>query len=368
MRRFGVAVMNEPTHQKQNPAIEILESIHIDAEELTEELSFSYQHEIGAVTNPNAFTKLNDTGDWVMSCCPLHPESRASFGINKEAPYHCNCFYCGYIGTVDQMIEQVFDLDEGEGLKMLLSGYILDEKPVIYDMVADIENKRERLVIPDMPESYLQEMKESRQSNELMYRAGMSYMLQRGFDQRTLDTYEICVDTATGTLVFPQRTRRGGLRFVQKRKVGDAYHGAKFINEGNKIKRDILFGLHFINKFRATKDCIKRVRLVESPTDCMSNYQVGIPAVSINGRILFRNQIKELLLAGVNEVDLMLDNDAAGSKGMEDAAKALDRAGIVVNKVMYPSPFLKDSNDLLRAGMLDKLETRNVNMIGNIFK
>lgn len=351
--------------KKENPAIDILESLYIDPEELTKELRFSYQHLPKATLNPNAFTGLNDTGDWVMSCCPIHAESRPSMGISKEAPYHCNCFYCGYLGTIDVLIEKALDLDEGEGIKVLLLTYIIEEKRRTFDMVDYIENRRNRYVIPHLEESVLQTMKNSRLANEFLYQTGMGYMRQRGFNDRTLATYEICVDTDTKTIVFPQRTRMGQLRFVQKRKIGSNYHGAKFINEGSAIKKDILFGLHFINKLRTTSNRIKRVRMVESPTDCMSNYQVGMPAVSINGRILFRNQVRELQLAGVTEVDLMLDNDSAGEKGMQDAAKLLDSAGFVVNRVRYPSfPMLKDSNELLNAGLLDKLESYNVNLIG----
>jgi DNA primase len=355
--------------KKENPNLEILESLYIDPEELTDELRFSYQHLSKATTNPKAFSGLNDTGDWVMSCCPIHPESRPSFGISKEAPYHCNCFYCGYLGTIDTLIENALDLDEGEGIKVLLSTYIIEEKRKTFDMVDFIDNRRNSYVIPYLEETVLQTMKASKEKNEFLYEVAMGYMKQRGFDDQTLATYEICVDTATETIVFPQRTRTGQLRFVQKRKIGSSYHGAKFVNEGSAIKKDIVFGLHFINKLRTTSNRITRVRMVESPTDCMSNYQVGIPAVSINGRILFRTQIRELQLAGITEIDMMLDNDKAGAKGMEDAAKLLDRAGFVVNRVRYPSfPTLKDSNELLNAGLLDRLEATNVNLIGALFK
>lgn len=355
--------------KKENPNIEILESLYIDPEELTDELRFSYQHLSKAISNPRAFTGINDTGEWVMSCCPLHAETRASFGISKEPPYHCNCFFCGYLGTIDTLIENALDLDEGEGIKVLLSTYIIEEKRRTFDMVDFIDNRRNKYEIPHLDESTLQTMKESRAKDELLYQTGMNYMRSRGFNDRTLETYEICVDTATETLVFPQRTRTGQLRFVQKRKIGNSYHGAKFINEGSAIKKDIVFGLHFINKLRTTTNRIRRVRMVESPTDCMSNYQVGIPAVSINGRILFRNQVRELQLAGIEEIDLMLDNDKAGEKGMQDAAKLLDRAGFIVNRVRYPSfPALKDSNELLNAGLLDRLDTYNVNLIGSLFK
>lgn len=349
-------------------AIDILESLFIDVEDLIDELRFSYQHLSKSATNPTAFTGLNDTGDWVMTCCPNHAESRPSFGISKEAPYHCNCFYCGYLGTIDTLIESVLDLDEGEGIKVLLSTYIVEEKRKTFDMVEFIENRRNDYKIPCLPESALQQIRESRSKNEWVYNVGMNYMRQRGFTDHTLETYGITVDTATETIVFPQRTRIGELRFIQKRKIGSDYHGAKFINEGSPIKKDIVFGLHFINKLRTTKDRITRVRLVESPTDCMANYQVGIPAVAINGRILFWNQVRELQLAGVTEIDLMLDNDRAGQKGMDDAAKMLDRAGFIVNRVLYPNAYFKDSNELMNAGLLDSLRTINVNLIGALFK
>ncbi|ALA07270.1 hypothetical protein SECTIM467_146 [Brevibacillus phage SecTim467] len=356
-------------NKEKNPNIELLESLHIDPEELLDELRFSYQHLQKAHINPNAFARLNDTGDWVMSCCPNHPETHPSFGISKDAPYHCNCFFCGYLGTVDQMIESALDLEEGEGIKVLLSTYIVEEKRKTFDMVAYIENRRNSYEIPCLDEAVLQEMKDSRCKNERLYQTAMAYMKQRGFDDRTLATYEICVDTTTETIVFPQRTRTGQLRFVQKRKIGSSYHGAKFINEGSAVKKDIVFGLHLINKLRTTPSRITRVRIVESPTDCMSNYQVGIPAVSINGRILFFNQVRELQLAGITEVDLMLDNDTAGKKGTEDATKMLDKAGFIVNHVVYPKfPDFKDSNALLQAGLLDKLDIVNVNFIGGLFR
>ncbi|WP_286155057.1 toprim domain-containing protein [Bacillus sp. FJAT-27264] len=355
--------------KKENLNLDILENLFIDPEELTDELRFTYQHLTKAMNNPHAFTKLNDTGDWVMSCCPIHAETRASFGISKEAPYHCNCFFCGYLGTIDNLIEKALDLNEGEGIKTLLSTYIFEEKRQTFDMVGFIDNRRNSYEISHLEESTLLTMKESRENNEKIYQRAMSYMSQRGFTEHTLDTYEISVDTATETIVFPQRTRTGQLRFIQKRKIGNSYHGAKFINEGSAIKKDIVFGLHFINKLRTTSNRITRVRMVESPTDCMSNYQVGIPAVSINGRILFRTQVRELQLAGITEVDMMLDNDRAGIKGMKDASEILDRAGIVVNQVRYPVfPIVKDSNELMNLGLLDRLESQNVNLIGSLFK
>lgn len=352
-----------------NKGIEILENIQLDIWDIIDELRFEYQHSPNFGMNPSAFTNKNDTGDWVMSCCPNHSESRASFGISKEPPYHTNCFYCGYLGTLDKAVEIAFDLDEDEGIKHLLADYIIEETRTPLDVVGIIDDGRERTHIPSLPESELNKFNDSVQKNKWVHDVAMAYLMnQRGISPQTLSTYEIKIDVENDCIVFPQRTRTGELRFLQKRKVGSNYQGVKFINEGSPIKKDILFGLHFIEQFKTSGDRLKRVRMVESPLDAMSNYQVGIPCVATNGKLLFRNQVRELQLAGVEVVDLFFDNDDAGREATLQATKMLNKAGFIVNHVMYPPPFRNDSkvdsNDLLKLGWLDKLETNSVSLLG----
>lgn len=360
-------VRNVLQRMEDEKAREILETIYIDVEDLTDELRFEYQHSPNYLTNPNAFSKTNDTGDWLMSCCPNHAETRPSFGISKEPPYHCNCFYCGYLGTVDRVIELALGLDDGEGLKMLLSTYLVEEKRLAIDVESIIDSGREPLRLPTVDESVLEGYLNSREKNQWVYDAAMGYMLnERKLSWRTLQTYQIGVDVDNNCITFPQRTRKGDLRFIQKRKVGNNYHGAKFINDGSPIKKDIVFGLHFIDRIKTTKDRIRRVRLCESPIDAMSNYEVGIAAVAINGRILFKNQVQALQAAGIDTIDLMLDNDDAGRQGTAEAVKRLNKAGFVVNVVQYANPLCKDANDLLRCGMLDRCPSVNVSLLNGL--
>lgn len=357
-------VRNVLRGREDEKARELLESVYIDVEDLIDELRFEYQHSSGYFTNPNAFNKTNDTGDWVMCCCPNHAENRPSFGISKDPPYHCNCFYCGYLGTVDKVIEIALGLDDGEGLSMLLSTYLVDEKRMPIDVEAIIDSGREPLRLPALDETILQGYLNSRERNPWVYDTAMAYMVkERGLSQKTLQTYEIGVDVDNRCITFPQRTRKGELRFIQKRKIGNNFHGARFINDGSPVKKDILFGLHFIDKYKTTKDRIRRVRICEAPIDAMSNYEVGIAAVALNGRILFKNQVEALQLAGVEVVDLMLDNDEAGQQGTEEAVKKLVQAGMVVNVVRYANPLCKDANDLLRCGLLDRCEAINVSLL-----
>jgi DNA primase len=80
--------------------------------------------------------------------------------------------------------------------------------------------------------------------------------------------------------------------------------------------------------------------------------------------LLFWNQVQELQLAGIEIIDLMLDNDEAGREGTQRATRMLDKAGFVVNHAVYPSPFYKDSNDLLKAGLLDHVTFKNISLLG----
>lgn len=350
-------------------ALSMLENVSLDIWDLIDELRFEYQHSDNYGMNPSAFSHKNDTGDWVMSCCPNHPETRASFGISKEPPYHTNCFYCGYLGTLDKAVEIAFALDDGEGIKKLLSEYILEETRAPLDVIGIINDGRERTKIPCLDETDLTKFDSAITENKWTHDVAMAYMInQRGMELHTLNTYGIKIDVKNECIVFPQRTRTGELRFLQKRKIGNSYQGAKFINEGSPIKKDILFGLNFINQLRTSEHRIRRVRMVESPLDAMSNYQAGIAAVATNGKLLFKNQIRELQLAGVEVVDLFFDNDEAGRDATKNATKSLMKAGFIVNHTLYPPQFSHDakvdSNDLLKLGWLDKLETKSVSLLG----
>lgn len=342
----------------------VLDTIYLDVMELIYDLRFSFHNSPHSTRNPTAFERVREQGDWVMCCCPVHPENNPSFGILRTSPYHANCFVCGYLGTIDRLVERVFDLPEGEGIKFLLSKFVVEEKRQEIDIESIIDSGRKKFVPPTLPESVLDTFRKQKERDKLSYEILMGYMRKRGFTDRTLNVYEIMADTVDGSIVFPQRDRKGRLRFIQKRRLKG---NPRFLNIGDASKVDILFGLHFIEKFKTTPRRIRRVRIVESPTDVLACYQCGIAAVALNGRVLFNQQIKELKLAGVEIVDLMLDNDEEGRQGTREAAEKLDRAGFIVNIVQYPDGTeCKDANDLLLAGQLDKCKVVNYNLLGGL--
>jgi DNA primase len=334
----------------------ILENIIIDVNELLDTIQYEYQHTDNYISNSNAFSFLRDSNEWVMFCCPSHSEHRPSCGVTKQAPFRVNCFKCGYLGTIDEVIENALDLDKGEGLELILNNFIISNKrdsTEIEELISRIDDKKEKINIPNLSEDFLNQFADNR---SLDYKLGISYMNKRGFTNHCLNVYGITYDICTNCVVFPQRTREGNLRFVQKRRIKGK--GSRFINEGQAIKTDILFGLHLIDRFKNTKERIKRVRLVESPTDVLANYEVGVPSVALNGKILFKQQIKELHLAGVTHLELMLDNDEGGKDGTKKAIPLLKDFRLYL--VDYGKTMSKDSNDLLLSGDLQKIKINQI--------
>lgn len=328
-----------------------IDDISFDVSDLIESVRYDYQFTSDFALNPSALTKMTVRGDWLMMNCPNHNETNPSFGISLSSPYHCNCFYCGTLGTIDKMIELVLGLDKNSGLKYVMDSLGYYELTKI-DLDRMFNQKKE---IKNLPENDLVSFQKL--ENSLDYEMAIAYLKKRGLSDKTISTYGVGVDLKNYCITFPQRDRKGNLRFIQKRKI-NVNKGNRFINEGNPVKKDILFGLHFIDKIKTTKKAIKKVRIVESPIDVLSHYQIGEVAVALNGLILFPQQIRELQLSGVTTIELMLDNDKAGKSSTVEARSKLNKAGFVVNEVHYPNDLFKDANDLLLANELHNVKIK----------
>ena len=74
------------------------------------------------------FETFKDSGHNIMTNCPFHSngqEKKPSFGISRMDG-KCNCFACGYHGTIDDMISRLFGyFDDGSyGRKWLTTHFI----------------------------------------------------------------------------------------------------------------------------------------------------------------------------------------------------------------------------------------------------
>lgn len=336
---------------------DVLESFAINVEEIVEEMRYHWMDRGEADYNSTAFTKVKNQGSNIMFCCPFHSESNPSAGIRTEHPYGFNCFGCGESGNLGYLVAKAVGLpSEIHGLHWLTKNYITaskaDRKPLDLESIIDGTQLDRRRSLPDDEVT-----KYAKQSHP--------YIFGRGFSQETVTRYEVGYDEDTRAVTFPVRTSKGNLRFIKKRYV----QKKGFLNEKDIDKKDIIYGLYYILQ---AKSPITRIKLTESETDTMACYEGRIASGAILGRILFADQVRELIKAGIQVVDLFFDNDEAGVSCTIQAYYLLAKmSAIRVNVVLYPmghwgidEPYdeetgemlYKDANNLLNANRLSQIK------------
>lgn len=290
------------------------------------------------IINKNAFKKIKTTGNDLMFCCPFHEEDKPSFGISVQYPYLYNCFSCGETGNIVDLIMYVRDCSYINAVNYLSRNYILVSRDRRRQI--NIESVLDR---KDNTIDYEQEIKRYKNKKHI-------YMSNRGITDKTLIKFEVGYDEDANSIVFPVRDSKGRVRFLQRRGVNKKV----FLNSSNVIKKDIIYGLYYILTANKKFD---ELYLVESIIDCLSLYESRLPAGAIMGCILFKEQVYELMKAGIKTINLMLDNDDAGREGVERAYKLITSISpIKVNVVLYPEGNYKDANDLLLAGKLNAIK------------
>lgn len=275
----------------------ILEALHLDVEEVLDDLRLHWMENSGYKFNSTAFTKIAKKGNNVMFCCPHHHENNPSCGIQVNYPYTWNCFGCGAHGNLFELVAHALELPTPvHGENYLTKNYLLvdvKERPVL-DLESILDG-RVNVVKHKVSDEEIQKLCSKRHS----------YIEGRGFIDKTLVTYEVGYDEDIGAITFPVRTTDGTARFIKRRLVDSK----RFLNETDVAKKDIVYGLYYILRAGITPT---EIYLNESETDTMSSYQGGYLAGAILGRILFKEQVMELLKAGVKTVNLFFDNDKAG--------------------------------------------------------
>lgn len=333
---------------------DILEALNLDIEEVLDDLKLHWQEHSNYDYNSTAFSKVSKKGSNIMFCCPHHHETNPSCGIKVDYPYTWNCFGCGATGNLYSLVSHALELPTPvHGEHYLTSNYLIvdvKERPSLD--LGSILDKRDSKAVAKVEEKEIEDLCCKRHS----------YIKERGFIDRTLTTYEVGYDEGIRAITFPVRTTDGTARFIKRRLVDSK----KFLNEANVSKKDIVYGLYYILRagIKPTE-----IYLNESETDTMASYQGGFIAGAILGRILFKEQIKELLKSGVKTVNLFFDNDLAGVECTIKSYQSLSKTPIHVNVVKYPGLRYgvdttqdslikyKDANDLLKAGAIKEIET-----------
>jgi len=327
-----------------------LELLVLDIEEILLDLKSYWLDNEEYKYNPNAFENIKVQEDNIMCCCPFHMERRPSFGILKMYPYTSHCFQCDQGWSLPQLVQHVCGFPTiVHAERFLLKNYANTSKRPTID-IESLFSKGSDKKVPHLEQELLK-YRDKRHP----------YLYSRGFSERTLTKYEIGYDEYSRTMVIPVRTSRGQIRFFKRRSV----ESKQFLNEAGVYKKDILYGLYYLLQ---AKESVPEIFITESETDTISLYQGKMPSVALMGRIMFKEQVKELLRAGVKKVNLFFDNDLSGLQCAYTTYKMLNQYPIRIGLVEYPSIKFgkdtwdkdevdhKDANDLLLAGKLNEIE------------
>jgi DNA primase len=338
---------------------DLLESIQLDVEELLEDLKNGWENHKEWEFNQLAFDRVDNKGENIMFCCPFHTQTDApACGILSQYPYTFNCFSCGTSGGVGQLVAYALGLPtELHGLYYIQKHYLMvsvkDRPRLDIESILsgggkgdDLSKKR---TIPNE-----EALKYTKWRHE--------YITNRGFSIHTVNKYEVGYDAEALSITFPVRTSKGLIRFINRRGVVNK----TFLNEKNIYKKDILYGLWYLLQ---SPNRITEIYLNESITDTMSCYESRLPACAVMGRILFKEQIKEMMLAGIKSVNLFFDNDRYGVSCTIRAYALLSKTSpIRVNVVLYPGAKwgidtldddeigYKDANNLLQDKMMHTIQ------------
>lgn len=162
------------------------------------------------------------------------------------------------------------------------------------------------------------------------------YLTNRGISEKTQRAFKIGYDANSNAVVIPWMDKNGQIINMKFRSVDTKRFF--YIKGGQRIK-DHLFGLNFIHRLKCTEAVI-----VESETDCMYLWSMGIPSIACGTASLSETQSELLKQSPLESVILGTDNDVAGIR-FKNYLKGHLVGKLKVYDIEIPSQF-KDINDM----------------------
>lgn len=254
--------------------------------------------------------------EWARAICPLHADSRPSFGIHMDdGAWICRAG-CGASNDLAVLVQQLTGEPLGNVQLQLTRGLVMDEEALGFE---------DEVGIPPPVQALPQE--------DLSYDIGVvpQYFFDRGFSKETARDWKVGWDAERKTLVVPVHDDTKVVGLVRRRLQGEP----KYQNSTGMHKDRILFGDEHVP--RQQRDIV----VVEGPLDAMWLHQCGIPAVALFGASMSDTQA-QMLVKRYWRIFLLLDADEAGRKGVERAQRLLSRR--IVETVELP-PERKDAQE-----------------------
>ena len=317
------------------------------------------------------FVQLKRAGSNLKGLSPFTDEKTPSFVVSP-AKQIFKCFSTGIGGTVVTFLMEKEHFTYPEALRWLADKYGINipaPREQTKEELEQISEKESLFVINDFANQHFQK---NIQSNKEGKAIGLSYFLERGFTQETIDQFQLgyCLDVSDD---FTKAALKKGYKLEYLTKVGltkqkedytfDFYRGrvlfpihsisgrvlgfggrtlkndkkvAKYYNSPESPiynKSEILYGLYF-SKGAIIKydECL----LCEGYTDVISMFQSGVEnVVSSSGTSLTREQIR-LVKRYTKNLTILYDGDAAGIKASFRGIDLILEEGLNVQVVLFP--------------------------------
>lgn len=303
--------------------------------------------------------KLRRAGRNSKGLCPFHNEKTPSFTVFADGHFHC--FGCKESGDVFEFVEAYHGVGFSEAVEMLADKYCI---PIEYEKGEGGISRDERVVLYAAlgiaKEFYCETFREREDVKK--------YIQERGFEQRTIDKFEIGYadeklemfrDTLlvkgvaksalikagllrsssyaeslffSDRIMFPVYNDAGKLVAFGGRLFGVSRGEAKYLNSPETdvfVKGRVLYGLNFIDR------PVERIYVVEGYTDVMAMWQMGKKAVAPLGTA-FSEEHAVRLSRKCNEIVLMFDADEAGNSAEQKAIDFVLKFNVSVKVCRLP--------------------------------
>jgi DNA primase len=323
------------------------------------------------------FVSLKKKGANWWACCPFHNEKSPSFSVSPAKGIY-KCFGCGAAGDVVKFVMDVEKVSYAEALRFLAKKYDIkiQEEEAQTDEQQQRQNERDSLfIILNFAKKFYEEQLFQTEDGKSF---GMSYFKERGFSEKTIQSFELGY-SPNAMDIFTKNALKNGYSQELLEKAGltlhKEYEDGRKGNPYDRFRDRVIFPIHnisgrviafgariltndknqpkYINSpetdvyhksqvlygiFQA-KNAIRQddlCYLTEGYTDVISLHQAGIQnVVASSGTSLTTEQIK-LIGRFTKNITLLYDGDNAGIKAALRGTDMILEEGMTVKIVTFP--------------------------------
>lgn len=283
------------------------------------------------------FSRMFDSGDDVMVCCPYHKggqEKRPSCGIRKrDGTLHC--LACGTTVGLDEMIANCFGRhDPVWGYQWLTKNFVTVSVQKRGELKLDLSREK--------PKTSVQGSQFVSNEELDLYRYTHPYLYKRGLTDEIIERFDIGYDKASDSITFPVRywgsINFGKCMFVAKRSVKtkrfDIPKGVEKPLYGTYEIWNMLTQDYFSDKKEGIIG-FEEIYVCEGLFDSLRLWCNGKIAVAGFGCLFSDYQITQLEGLPTRKLVLATDADKAGMEARQRIRKAV-RNKLITEVILPP--------------------------------